>query len=316
MPQQQTDSTALAWVESPLQLLGAAEWAARRIRERGAPTAVAYRISDPQVVATAEALHEMGAPFSRYEPYLGIPWTRLASARHWVIGDPLSGQFRAAVSVLRAPRRLSVLDDGAMIAHTLRAVAGELPYARPGQHETGGRRMLGELAGAKLRRLAQARRLDVLTAFPAAHAPAERLGAPVTVNDFAWLRAAALRGDAPRVPLPVRRIALGTARVADELLSPAEHLAWVRRVASGGPVAYLPHRREPGERIEAVAAIRGVTVVRTGLPVELALAGAAEPLELYTLPSSATTTLAAVLAGTRTVIRTERTRNARSEAIA
>lgn len=304
MRAQPDDTTALAWVESPLQLLCAAEWAARRIRERGAPATVAYRISDPQVVATAEALHRMRAPFARFEPYYGIPWTRLVTARTWAIGDPLSGQFRAAASVLPSPSRLSILDDGAMIVHALRAIAGEVPYGRPGHRESARARALGELAGARLRRLAGRRRLDVFTAFSGAHAPAERLGAAVAVNDFAWLRDAARGGDSPRIPMPTSRLALGTARVADGLLAADAHLEWVRRIASSAPVSYLPHRREREESLEAVRAIPGVTVVRTGLPVELALAAAREPLEVHALASSATTTLAAVLAGTGSLIRT------------
>jgi hypothetical protein len=55
--------------------------------------------------------------------------------------------------------------------------------------------------------------------------------------------------------------------------------------------------------LEAVAAIPGVTVIRTGLPVELALASSSLPLELHTLPSSAITTLGVVLAGSGSVIR-------------
>ena len=146
---------ALAWVESPLQALTAAEWAHRHRLETGGTTAIAYRISDPQVVPTIEALHAMAAPFSRYEPYLGIPWTRLATARHWVIGDPLSGQFRAASATLPRPRRITVVDDGAMIVHTMRALAGEVDYARPGQTESRAKVLLGGLSAERLRRLAR-----------------------------------------------------------------------------------------------------------------------------------------------------------------
>ncbi|MCS0500565.1 hypothetical protein [Protaetiibacter mangrovi] len=301
---------ALAWVESPLQLLSAAEWAARRLADTGQPTRVVYRILDPQVVATAELLHRMGAPFARFEPYYGIPWTALGTARHWVLGDPLSGQARAATAVLPAPRRLSIVDDGAMVVHTVRAILGEVPFGRPGQRESRAKVLLGELAGEKLRRLASERRLELFTAFTAAHTPAERLGAAVEVNRFPWLRAAARRGGAPRIPLPADRIALGTARVVDGLLRPSAHLEWVRALARAAPLAYLPHRREPVELLDAVAAIPGVTVVRTGVPVELVLAAASDPLEVHTLRSSASVTLAAVLAGTGSVIRSGSPRTA------
>jgi len=314
LSQREAARSALAWAESPLQLLSAAEWAQRHLRETGQATRVAYRISDPQVVATAEALLRMRAPFARYEPYYGIPWSALAVARHWIVGDAFSGQFRLAASVLPSPRRVTIVDDGAMVVHTMRAIAGETPYARPGQAESRSKTVLGQLAGARLATLGRGRRLELFSAFAAAHDPAERAGATVVPNDFAWLRDAARRGGAPRIELPSRRLVLGTARVVDGLLSPARHFDWVRELAREAPLGYLPHRRESSELLAAVATVPGITVVRTGLPVELALAGAVEPLELHALPSSATTTLAAVLAGTGSVIRTGRLPAASAEA--
>ena len=293
---------ALAWVESPLQLLSAAEWAARHRRATGCTTTVAHRISDPQVVATAEALRRAGAPFARLEPYYGIPWSRLAAARHWVIGDPLSGQFRTAASVLPSPRRLSIVDDGAMVVHTVRAIAGEIDYARPQQSVWRTKLVLGGIAAGRLRALAAGGRLEMFTAFPDADAPAARAGIRVERNGFAWLRDAAKRGDLPALALPGGRIALGTARVADGLLPAARHLSWLRELGERAPLAYLPHRREAEAALDAIAALPGVTVVRTGLPIELALASATEALEVHAMPTSAVTTLAAVLAGTGTTI--------------
>ena len=52
-----------------------------------------------------------------------------------------------------------------------------------------------------------------------------------------------------------------------------------------------------------MAEFPGVRVFDTGLPIELVLAGAQEPLEVLTLPSSATTTLANVLRGSGSSIR-------------
>jgi hypothetical protein len=68
--------------------------------------------------------------------------------------------------------------------------------------------------------------------------------------------------------------------------------------AAAGDLAYLPHRRETDEMLAAVAEFPGVKVFDTGLPIELVLAGAREPLEVLTLQTSATTTLTHVLAGT------------------
>ena len=82
-----------------------------------------------------------------------------------------------------------------------------------------------------------------------------------------------------------------------------QYLAWVATEAAAGDLAYLPHRRETDEMLAAVADFPGVRVFDTGLPIELVLAGAREPLEVLTLPTSATTTLAHVLEGTGSSIR-------------
>ncbi|MFW8745928.1 hypothetical protein, partial [Mesorhizobium japonicum] len=73
----------------------------------------------------------------------------------------------------------------------------------------------------------------------------------------------------------------------------------------GMPAAYLPHRREPEEVLARVAALDGVELVRTGLPVELALAGTTEPLEIVSLRSTAAITLRQVLEGSGSQVRIE-----------
>ena len=304
MPQRTHD--ALAWVESPLQALTAAEWAHRHRLETGCATAIAYRISDPQVVTTIEALHRMSAPFSRFDPYYGIPWTRLASARHWVVGDVLSGQFRAAAATLPAPRRGSVGDDGSMVVHAMRALAGEVEYARPGQTESRAKTVLGVLAAERLRRLAADGRVELFTLFGAAADPARAARITVRADDFGWLRVASAGDEAARVRLPHARVVLGSARVVDGLLRAERYLGWVRSLAENGPVTYLPHRRETPALVDAVGSLPGVAVVHPQLPVELVLAGAREPLELHSLPSSAVTTLRMLLDGTGSSIHAGR----------
>ena len=96
---------------------------------------------------------------------------------------------------------------------------------------------------------------------------------------------------------------LGSARPGDGLVPVADYLSWVALEAKKADLAYLPHRREPREILDAVAEFPGVTVYETGLPVELVLAGAQEPLEVLTLPTSAETTLRHVLAGSGSTVR-------------
>ena len=288
--------TPLAWVESPLQLLGAAEYAARL----GRPIAVAYRLTGPQMPVTMAALLDRGALFSSVAPYYGIPWGLLHDQSDWVIGDGFSGQFRMAAALMR-PRSITLLDDGDMSIHLASALLGRTGFARRDGREGGLTTLLGGLARDRMLRLAHADRLTVFTAFaddptiaalPAREVRLER-------NGFDWLRT-----HARPVSLPSARVVLGSANVADRLLAESDYLSWLRGVAASGPVSYLPHRREAGEQLARVAAVDGVTVVDTGIPAELALAGSG-PLDIVLMRSSASTTLRAVLEGTGSTIRVQ-----------
>ena len=286
--------TPLAWVESPLQLLGAAEYAATL----GRPIAVAYRLTSPQMPTTMLELLDRGALFSSVAPYYGIPWGLLRDQSDWVIGDGFSGQFRMAAALLR-PRSITLLDDGDMSIHLASALLGRTGFARRDAHESGLATLLGGIARDRMLRLARSQRLTMFSAFaddptvaalPAREVRLER-------NEFGWLRA-----HARPVRLPHPRVVLGSARVVDGLLDETSYRSWLRGVAAGGPVAYLPHRRERSDQLARVNALDGVTVVDTGLPVELALAGTPEPLEIVLMRSSASTTLRAVLAGTGSIL--------------
>jgi hypothetical protein len=294
-------STPLAWVESPLQLLCAAEFAAAhdlRIR-------VAFRLSGPQMPATAAELLKRGAPFAVAEPYYGVPWGLLAEHRDWIVGDGFSGQFRSAMAMLN-PRSLTLVDDGIMSIHLADAIAGRVDYSRPDQRESGLKTLLGGRARARMLRLARRGRLGMFTAFSdhPSIAGLEELGVEVRNDGFAWVRA-----HAKPIALPGRRVILGSAAVVDQSLAPDVYLDWLRDVAAepgdGRPAAYLPHRRESDEMLARVAALPGVELVRTGLPVELALAGTAEPLEIVSLRSTAALTLRRVLEGSGSSVRIE-----------
>ena len=96
---------------------------------------------------------------------------------------------------------------------------------------------------------------------------------------------------------------LGSAQPGDGRIDRDVYLDWVAAEAAISPVTYLPHRRESAELLRAVMVIPGVRLVETGLPAELVLAGATEPLEVLTLASSTTTTLPLVLEGSGSVLR-------------
>lgn len=288
----------LAWVESPLQLLGAAEWASAH--ERAVP--IAGRLTT-QMSETADELVARRALFGTMEPYLGVPWKLLSQHDHWLVGDGFSGQFRLALTVLR-PRTLTFLDDGANTLAFARALVGSGPYARPGVEEGRMTRTLAPFALERTLRLALARRVSLFTAFDVDDREGlARRGVAVRKHRFEWTRATA-RAAIDLGP----RVLMGSARPVDGRMALGDYLRWVTEVAASGPVTYLPHRREPRQQLEAVRNVTGVTVSELRLPAELVLAGAPGPLDIFTLPSSAATTLPLVLEGTRFAIRTKAAR--------
>lgn len=287
----------IAWVESPLQLVAAAEWAATRDE----PIVVAFRLTGPQMPRTAEELLARGARFASCAPYYGIPWQLLTRHREWAIGDGFSGQFRLAGS-LAAPRRLTLLDDGAQTTAIADALLGRTGYGRPRQRESSLLGGLGGLVRDRMLGLAARERLEIVTAFTLG---AERValltdrGIRIGSQRFEWVRSTARP-----IAVPGNRVLLGSALPVDGRMPVDRYLRWVAAEARDGLLTYLPHRRERPEMLTAVAALPGVRLHQTGLPVELVLAGAREPLEVLTLPTSAQTTLAYLLEGTGSTIRT------------
>ncbi|WP_127475395.1 hypothetical protein [Microbacterium sulfonylureivorans] len=285
----------LAWVESPLQLVGAAEWAdAHRTT-----VPVAGRLT-AQMSATADELLARGARFGELEPYLGIPFSLLARHGHWLVGDGFSGQFRVAASLLR-PHRITFLDDGAHAIAYADALLGRRPYARPGIAERGLTTRIAPLAQATVLHRASARRAGFFTAFDLGAERADALhdrGFGIRRHGFDWTRATA-----PAAPELGRRVVLGSAQPVDGRITLRDYLGWVTHAATPGPAVYLPHRRETAEQLAAVARVPGLTIRETNLPVELVLAGATEVLDIRTLASSTTTTLPLVLAGTGATLR-------------
>jgi hypothetical protein len=287
--------TPLAWVESPLQLLCAAEYASRL----GRPIAVAFRLTGEQMPTTAQELLDRGALFSSIEPYFGIPWGLLRAQPDWIIGDGFSGQFRSAAAVLR-PHSITLVDDGDMTVHLAEALLGTRRFGRPGVRERRVAGALGGLTRERMLRLAASGRLAMFSAFanePAVAALSAR-DVDLDINRFDWLRS-----HVRPTTLPHQRLVLGSARVVDGLVEETAYLRWLRDVAEQAPISYLPHRREDRTASARIGRLPGVEIVDSGLPAELTLAGTREPLEIVLMRSSAVTTLRAVLAGTGSSIQ-------------
>lgn len=286
----------IAWVESPLQFIAAAEWASAR-DER---IAVAFRLTGPQMSRTAEELLNRGALFATCAPYYGIPWQLLSENREWAIGDAFSGQFRLA-GAISPPRKLTLLDDGAMTLAVADALVGRIPFGRPVQKESAIHRQLGTLVRDRMLGMAARERLDLFTGFALGDDRLAQLrdrGIRVSQHTLDWVRRTARP-----IAVPGNRVLLGSALPVDGRMPLPDYLAWVAAEAHEAGLAYLPHRRETAATLTPVAAIPGVHVYNTGLPIELVLAGAREPLEVVTLPTSAETTLGWLLEGSGSVIR-------------
>ena len=286
----------LAWVESPFQLLSAAEWA----HAAGRRVAVAMRVSGPQMETTAAELIRRGAPFSEVTPWVGVPWGRLADEREWAVGDGFSGQFRVAITA-RRPRSVTLLDDGANTLALADALLGRTAFRRPRREEGRVARLLGDLARHRLLSLADREALELFTVFPLGAPRTDALaarGIATRRHSFAWTRSAA---DPPA--LPGDRVLLGSALPTDGHVPIPEYLRWVAGQADDDAVVYLPHRRERSDVLDAVRRMPQVHLLETGLPVELVLAGIRRPIELVSLQTSAATTLELLLGGTGSIIR-------------
>ena len=264
---------AFAWVESPLQLLCAVEYASLA----GIPVRIVPRAGALQLTATSERLRSLELPpgVEITEPHM-LP---LPSSKHWIIGDAWSGVVHSLLAV-RMPQRLTVVDDGSASLRLPRALAGRSSLSRSGRPTA-----LADLAAARLRSLDGRGALELFSYY--------RLDHPARIpNRFGWLSAnrpeALTGGD----------VVLGSASVVDGLMSESRYLDWVSRQPRGA--TYFPHRRESLHQLEQVASL-GLTVETTGLPIELVLAGG-RGLRVTSLPSSAVDSLRILLAGTGSII--------------
>lgn len=281
----------VAWVESPLQLINAIEYAAATddaIR-------ILPRAGVAQLDASIAAISSQAPQNVTFAPPTGS-LAEFSRARRRLIGDVFSGRFRLVVATTGV-RDLVIVDDGSATIHaaTLLATRGAT-IARMAQTEGAAQRALGRALGRTLRRSATRAGIPVFTAYDAEPAVAalSALGFRLIHNDYRWVAGLELPGALAIEGTVVLGTALGTDRQVDE----DRYADWVAELAAEGPVAYLPHRREGEGAIGRIAALPGVTVHRTGLPVEFVLGASSGVSRVVTLPSSAVVTLRSIVAGT------------------
>lgn len=275
----------VAWVESPLQLLNALEYA----YASGESVHVCLRADVPRLGTMGRAL----APHLPRRVTMSGPWkstmqSPFATARRRLVGDVSSAQVRAAITVTGATD-VVLVDDGAAMLTTARTLAAGHAVVRHGRHESVLKHALGAVTTSRVLTAAAEARLTVFTAYndaPELQA-LERQGARLRTNTYAWVRTTNFDHE----PVEYPHIVVGSALVDDGFLQPEAYLEWLRRVAADGPVAYFPHRRERAESLQQWASVPGVQVRRSGLPVEIVVASAVGLRRISTLPSSVVATL-------------------------
>lgn len=294
--------SAVAWVESPLQLLCAVE--ACHAGLLGAHTRVVPRAGLRPLAVTRREISRLDLPpgLELAPPEPGMPRPRRGVT--WTVGDAFSGKVQAGL-LAALPGRIVIVDDGLATVKLLELLAGRIwtpllrARAAAGPLRTG----LGTAAGLRLRAAARSGRLSVFTAMPVPDELARAVrgrGAELVTHDFAWLRSQPLRGPRPEE----RTVVLGTSLVRNGLIHRDPYLTWLAGLGSSEPVAYFPHRREDPQDLARVGQQPGITVYDGGIPAEMTLRGLAAGQRVLSLPSTAVTSLRVLLSARGVAVET------------
>ncbi|GAA3804652.1 hypothetical protein GCM10022226_25680 [Sphaerisporangium flaviroseum] len=284
--------SAVAWVESPLQLLCAVE--ARYAGVSGSALRIVTRGRLPGLGVTRAELAALDLPGGVEIQTAEDTMPRPGRGDTWVIGDAFSGRTQLT-SLTAAPAQMVVVDDGLATIRLLEMLTSRLgtPLLRARTRAKASRRVLGAAAAIRLRAAARAGRLTVFTALPVPAELAEAVrarGIRLVTHDFAWLRSQ------PAIAHPRPRedtVVLGTSLVRNGLIHRDRYLSWL--FALQGPLAYYPHRREDPGDLAAVRDHPGVTVYDGGVPVEMTLRDLRPGQRVLSLPSTAVTSLRVLL---------------------
>jgi hypothetical protein len=285
---------AVAWAESPLQLLCVVE--ARHAGLVGPGTRVVCRAGLAALRRTRTELLRLDLPEGLELATADRRMPRPRRGGTWVFGDAFSGRVQVTW-LTTAPGRIVIVDDGLATVHMLEllAAADRPPLLRARARAGPARRALGRAAALRLRAAASAGRVTVFTALPVPErlrkAAAER-GAAIRTHDFAWLRAQPVGHPPPRE----RTVVLGTSLVRNGLVRRDRYLDWLARLGAEEPIAYYPHRREEPADLARIGDLPGVALHPAGVPVELTLRALAPGQRVLSLPSTAVTSLRVLLA--------------------
>ncbi|MEA4943518.1 MAG: hypothetical protein VB080_03680 [Propionicimonas sp.] len=299
--------TALALVESPVQLLHVLEWChATDSAERTQVAVLAPRdtTSRRQLVAMLGYADEEGIEVRWHDPRQGtgallasLPVLRrqVAAADRLVVGDPFSGLVQLLLPGYRGSG-LVVVDDGTATMEFTARVAERSPLLRWDAPENGLRARLRRPSATRARRIftpSPNRPVTVFTVMPTARMP----GLVVLPNRYDWTRRRFAR---PQV-VPGTDI-IGTSLVESGMVAAGSYLDQIGALAGGTPGRYYAHRREAPGKLALIEARTGLQVVRPQVPLELELRRGPVAERVVGFPSSVGYTLPVVLASVGTQV--------------
>lgn len=291
----------LALVESPTQLLNVIEWA-HCGNSASANTDLRVFVLPPNDEHSLVQLERVGwlaklagvnveVVDARRKSGAGLAaMARLARevsrATRLVIGDPFSGLIQTVLPLARASHVI-VVDDGTATWDFTASIDAQRPLLRWHLATTESARAV---RATRLLTPSEHRRLTVFSCLSNA-APQ---GARLVPNGYQWIRS--------RTEPDVREgevDVVGVSLVDTGVIESAEYLAAVSAlVRRFGSVRYLAHRREGQQTLDAIRALPGVSVVRSDIPIEVALSQGPVARHVIVFPSTAAYTLPIVLAGT------------------
>ncbi|EST23448.1 hypothetical protein N566_25720 [Streptomycetaceae bacterium MP113-05] len=310
-PAPRADGT-LAFVESPVQLLNALEWAhADALPTGGSGEPLRIVVLPPHDPMTRGQLRRM-AELAREEGHR-VDWTEarggtgplktvaalsrpLRRASRVLLGDPFSRYVQVLLALTTAPR-IVVVDDGTATMEFVAQLARGDRLTRWHRTDGGGpaAALLAPVSRRARTRLVptDGRRVDLFTAMPVA-ADAARVGITVQPNDFSWTRT---RFGPPLLTRGTDLI--GTSLVETGVVDPDRYLAAVHDLARAhGATRYFAHRRESPDKLRQVTARTGLEIVRPDLPLELVARRGPIGRAVLSFPSTVVHTLPLALAGT------------------
>ncbi|MER7759916.1 hypothetical protein [Streptomyces sp. NPDC097619] len=218
-------------------------------------------------------------------------------AERVVVGDPFSRYVQLLLTLVRA-ERLVVVDDGTATMEFVSQLARGERLVRWHRAGTRGLSRRGrELAYAPVSAAARRRftprpghRVEVFSSMPVTVPDGVRL----TVNDFAWTRAAF---GPPRIGRGTDLV--GTSLVETGVVDADRYRAAVRALtAEHGAGRYFAHRRESQTKLHALAEATGLEIVRPDLPLELVARRGPVGRTIVSFPSTVVHTLPYALRGT------------------